>query len=195
MKKLTLKQQQVYDFILQFTNEHGFSPSVREICMGVNLRSPSSVHAHLKTLETLGYLNKIANKTRTLSVGDTKVAMVPILGTVAAGTPILAVENVDAYIPFDKGNKSGDFFALRVRGDSMINAGILEGDIVIIRSAQTAEHNDIVVALIEDEATVKRLKKDKNGIILMPENERYEPIIAENPLILGTVISLIRQYR
>ena len=192
MAKLTGKQQEVYTFILDYMNENGCAPSVREICAGVGLSSPSSVHAHLKSLETKGYLNKPPNKSRSLTLGEAHFVMVPVLGTVTAGEPILAVENVECYIPFDNGNKEGDFFALKVRGDSMIGAGIMEDDIVIVQNRQTADNGAIVVALVDDSATVKRLQRENGRVIFMPENPLYEPIIPENPQILGVVISLIR---
>ena len=192
MAKLTGKQQEVYSFILEYLNEHGCAPSVRDICAGVGLSSPSSVHAHLKSLEAKGYLNKQPHKSRTMTLGESHFVMVPVLGTVTAGEPILAVENVECYIPFDNGNKEGDFFALKVRGDSMIGAGIMEDDIVIVQNRQTADHNAIVVALIDDTATVKRLKREHGRVVFMPENPHYDPIIPDNPQILGVVISLIR---
>ncbi len=208
-KKVSAKQQQIYDFIVEFTSAHGYPPSVREICAAVDLKSPSTVHSHLKTLSTLGYIDKDDRKTRALSVSkpadsansveQTVVVpettqQIPLVGRVAAGSPILAVQEVEDYITFDLGSASGVFFALRVRGDSMINAGIFNGDVIIVRSQSDAEHGEIVVGMIGEEATVKRLFKQNGKIMLMPENPAYSPIDGDEAVILGKVYAVIRRY-
>lgn len=196
MKNITNKQKQIYDFIVRFTADKGYPPAIREICAAVNLKSPSSVHAHIKSLQELGYITKDDRKTRALSAVDTSGAFgkIPILGRVTAGQPILAVEDVEGYLPFDPGGMGGAFFALRVEGDSMIGAGINDGDFVFVRRQQTALPGEIVVALIEDEATVKRLAYSDGDVWLMPENPIYDPIEGNDCRILGTVKALFRRY-
>lgn len=192
MKQLTDKQHQILEFITEFSSEHAYPPSVREICAAVGLRSPSTVHSHIKTLTDNGYITKDVRKTRTLSVGGGTFSRIPILGRVTAGAPILAVEEIEGYVSCDLGQSSGEHFALRVRGDSMIDAGIYDGDVIIVRKQQSAENGEIVVALLEDEATVKRLSRKNGQIWLMPENEAYSPIDGTNASILGKVVSLSR---
>lgn len=194
MKKLGVKRTQILDFILKYTSENGFPPAIRDICQAVGLSSPSSVHAHIKLLKENGYLEDNGGKTRsfTLSKQSTSVR-VPIVGTVTAGAPILAYEDALGFVSYD-GGRTGDFFALRVRGDSMIDAGILEDDIVIIKKQPTANNGEIVVALIDDEATVKRLKIADGHIKLMPENKMYSPIDGDNAIILGIVVALHREF-
>lgn len=199
MGRLTEKQERVLQFIKDFTWEHGYPPSVREICTGVGLRSPSSVHAHLKALENAGYLEREGSKTRALTMAggnnlNAHVHSVPILGRVAAGSPILAVQEIEGYLPFDAGQSQRELFALRVRGDSMINAGILPGDLIVVAHQSTARHGEIVVAMIDDEATVKRLKKQNGEVWLMPENPAYQPIDGRNAKLLGCVIANVRFY-
>jgi len=197
MKELTPKQRQVYDFIVEFTSEHGYPPSIREICASVNLKSPSSVHAHIKSLQNSGYIQKSNRKTRALSVSPsllTRENKIPVLGRVQAGAPVLAVEEVEGYIPFDSEGMSGSFFALRVKGDSMINAGIFEGDYVIVRQQPSAEAGEIVVALIGEEATVKRLAYVGKHVWLLPENPDYSPIDGNDCSIVGVVKALYRKY-
>ncbi len=193
MGKATDKQQKILEFIRWFTKEHKYPPSVREIGAAVNLRSPSTVHMHIKALIDKGLLKKDANKTRALILPDVSIddLGVPIIGRVTAGSPILAFEEqlgVLAYTP----RGDGDFFALEVRGDSMINAGILDGDYVIVRKQSNARNGQIVVALLEDEATVKRLMRSDGEIWLLAENPRYEPIDGSHCQILGVVTSLVR---
>ena len=154
MERITAKQEQVLKYLKAFTEENGYPPSVRDICQGVGLKSTSSVHAHLKSLEKAGYIKRDGNKTRALIVNTPGVANVqsvnvPILGQVAAGSPILAVEDIEGYIPFAPGGAEREYFALRVKGDSMINAGILEGDIIIVAIEKTAPNGEIVVAMID----------------------------------------------
>jgi len=197
MKELTPKQRQVYNFIVKFTSENGYPPSIREICASVNLKSPSSVHAHLKTLQNFGYIEKDTRKTRALTVPTAKMVRenkVPILGRVQAGAPVLAVQEAEGFLPFDSEGMSGEFFALRVNGDSMINAGILDGDYVIVRQQSTADAGEIVVALSEDEATVKRLAYVGKHVWLLPENPEYSPIDGNNCSIIGVVKAVYRRY-
>ena len=194
MKKASVKQQQIMEFIERFTREHKYPPSVREIGEAVNLRSPSTVHAHLKTLKDKGLLQKDDRKTRALTIPGLNLTThgVPILGRVTAGAPILAFEDDRGALAYHP-PRTGDFFALEVRGDSMSGIGILSGDYVIVRKQATARNGQVVVALLEDEATVKRLKLDGNKIWLLPENPEYQDIPADNCAILGVVESVIRE--
>lgn len=201
MKPLTEKQQQIYDFILGYTVEHGYSPSVRDIAAASGLKSTSTVHFHLKALEEAGYVSHSAGKTRSLTVLRPDVPeeepernRVPLLGNVAAGAPILAEQNVEEYITFDTEGLSGEHFALRIRGESMIEAGILPGDFVIVHRQQVARNGEIVIALIEDEATCKRLDRRGGHVWLLPENQAYSPINGDSAQILGKVVAVIRRY-
>lgn len=193
MKPLTKSQQKIYDF-LKSEAAGGIPPTVREICAATGLSSTSTVHTHLKTLEKLGYISRSEGRNRSIHINGTQAtSQVPILGTVTAGLPILAVEDIQGYIPFaDCGNR--DLFALHVSGMSMKNAGILDGDYVIAEKVPTADDGEIVVALIEDEATVKRLYREKDCIRLQPENPDFEPIYTKEMSVLGRVISVIRYY-
>ena len=197
MDKISKKQQEVFSFIKSFIDETGTPPSVREIGKAVGLKSPSTVQYHLNVLIDAGYLEKgDANMKRTLRIAQksSNTCHVPLLGTVTAGKPILAIESIEDYIPVSVNGKGKELFALRVRGDSMINASILDGDIVIVERTPAAENGDIVVALIEDEATIKRFYKEDGHFRLQPENENYEPIIVDELAILGKITSLIRNY-
>lgn len=196
MKKISRKQQEIFDFIKSFIDETGTPPSVREIGSAVGLKSPSTVQYHINALVDLGYLEKGgSNMKRTLRIAKTvSTYHVPLLGTVTAGKPILAVESIEDYIPVPVNSGSAELFALRVRGDSMINASICDGDIVIVERTPVAENGEIVVALIEDEATVKRFYKEDGHFRLQPENDNYEPIIASELAVLGKVRALIRNY-
>lgn len=196
MKPLTEKQKRILDYINEFTLKQGYPPSVREICNEVGLRSPSTVHCHIKRLRELGYLQRDDGRTRSLSVrgGATMTPRVPILGRVTAGMPALAVEQVEGYIPYENASSSHEHFALRISGESMIGAGIMDGDIIIVRRQQTARNGQIVVALIEDEATCKRLLLQHGEVWLIPENENYPPINGENCSILGVVTAVYRDY-
>ena len=197
MKQLTAKQQQIYDYIIAFTDEHGYPPSVREIGEYVGLKSPSTVHFHLKGLQSAGLITQAAGKTRAISVAaeaQPKKDKVPIVGNVAAGTPILAEECIEDYLTFDTEGLSGEHFALRVRGESMLNAGILPDDFVIVHQQQDARNGEIVVAMLEDEATVKTLQRRNGHTWLMPENPDYEPIDGDYAQILGRVIAVVRRY-
>ena len=168
---------------------------MREICQAVGLRSPSTVHSHLKILQDAGLLEKGEGKTRSITLKNhsSGVKKIPILGVVTAGLPILMQEDILGYIPFEY--HAGEYFALRVRGDSMIGAGILEGDAVIVRRQETADNHAIVVAMLEDEATVKRLLLKKGQVWLMPENPAYDPIDGSQASILGLVVAVYREYR
>ena len=197
---LTPKQQQIYDYILSFSDEHGYPPSVREIAAAVNLKSPATVHFHMKGLREAGLITQAEGKTRAITINDsarTKRDQVPLVGYVAAGAPILAQENIEEYITFDTGGLSGEHFALKVRGESMREAGILPDDLVIVHQQRLARNGDIVVALFEDEATVKTFRRAADGHIwLHPENSspEYQPIDGEGCSILGRVVAVIRRY-
>ncbi len=196
MKKISAKQQKILEFIGAFTEEQGYPPSVREIGEAMGLRSPSTVHAHLKRLSELGYIEKNDRKTRAITIpgGVHPAGRVPLLGTVTAGVPILAVENIEGYIPFDTERRYGEHFALKIRGESMMNAGILDGDVIIVRRQETARNGQIVVALLEDEATCKTYHMEKGHLWLLPENPAFEPIDGGNASILGVVAAVHREY-
>lgn len=192
-RQLTESQQKVYDFLRKEASS-GIPPSVREICQATGLSSTSTVHAHLKSLEKFGYIQRQAGHNRSIRIqGVENAEQVPILGKVTAGSPILAVEDIEGYIPFSQ-QPGKELFALVVKGLSMRDAGILEGDYVIAEKTPTADDGEIVVAMIEDEATVKTLYREKNRIRLQPENPDYEPIYSDNVEILGKVIAAIRYY-
>ena len=199
MSRLTPKQQQIYDYILSFTDEHGYPPSVREIAQAVELKSPSTVHFHIKSLVAAGLLSQTEGKTRSITINPDRAParkdQIPILGSVAAGAPILAEEHIEDYLTFDTGDKAGEYFALKVRGESMLNAGILPGDLVVVHQQSSARNNDIVVALFEDEATVKTFRRENDGHIwLLPENDAYSPIDGEGCTVLGRVVAVVRRY-
>ena len=195
MKPLTKSQQKIYDF-LKDRSQYGIPPSVREICAATGLKSTSTVHAHLKALENLGYISRDARLNRAIHIeGCEQTAQVPILGKVTAGLPILAVEEIQGYLPITASQQRGrELFALTVQGESMKNAGILDGDYVVVERTPTARDGDIVVALIEDEATVKRLYRETDCVRLQPENDAFEPIYAKEVIILGKVVSVVRYY-
>jgi repressor LexA len=198
--KITDKQREILEFIKQNILLKGYPPSVREICEAVRLKSTSSVHSHLETLEKNGYIRRDPTKPRTIEILDDEFGVqrkelvnVPILGRVAAGLPILAEENIEGYYPIPAEflpNKPA--FMLNVHGESMINAGILDGDQVICEEASTAENGQIVVALIDDSATVKRFYRENGQIRLQPENDHMPPILVDDVQILGRVIGLLR---
>ncbi len=186
------KISEVYEFVCGFIDGHGVPPSVREICAGVGLKSPSSVQVYLNKLKDMGYINRDAKKMRTITLPETKKSIkVPILGRVTAGKPIYAFEEEQGFVYYDA-KPGADYFGLRVTGNSMINAGILDGDIVVVRKQESADNGAIVVALLEDEATVKRLKLDGHSVTLMPENPDYAPIDGTDCKILGKVCALMR---
>lgn len=202
MQPLKEKEKQVYDYICEAINREGFSPSVRDIQSHLGIKSTSTVHAYLARLEEKGYIQKENGKSRTLRIenlkGSTQRSVkVPLLGKVTAGMPILAVENFEGYIDFPTMNRSytyNDLFALKVRGESMIDAGILDGDIVVVKKEPTADNGQIVVALTEDGATVKTFFKENGHFRLQPENPTMEPIIVDEVYILGRVVSVLRYY-
>ncbi len=198
--KLSKKQQEILDYIRSELLSRGYPPSVREICSAVNLKSTSSVHAHLTTLEEKGYIRRDPTKPRAIEIIDDDFGLsrrefsnVPIIGTITAGEPILAQENVTDYFPIPVDMlPNSEVFMLKVRGESMINAGIYNGDTVLVQQQTTARNGDYVVALIEDSATVKTFYKEKDHIRLQPENDTMDPIIVTDCQILGKVIGLLR---
>ena len=200
MKNLSDRQQRILDFIRAHLDENGYPPSFREIGVNVGLKSPSSVDHQLKRLREMGYLQYEEGHFRSITLPDQgeevrpPQGMVPLVGSVAAGAPILAEEHVEEYIPFDAGPHPEDYFALRVRGESMLNAGILPDDLVIVRRQPEAYNGEIVVALFEDEATVKTLSRKNGEVWLLPENPAYEPIDGRACRILGKVVGLVRRY-
>ena len=189
-------QARIYEVIVQFLRENGYAPSVREIGDAVGLKSPSTVHFHLKKLEEQGLIEKGACKGRALTLSRPQAVegKVPVLGSVAAGAPILAQECIEDYVTFDTRGRAGEYFALRVRGESMVKAGILPGDLVIIRRQSTACNGEIVVALLGEEATVKRFRREGGQIWLLPENDDYQPIDGTGCEILGRVAAVLREY-
>lgn len=211
--KLSKRQQSIYEYICSYTKDHGYPPSVREIGSAVGLASPSTVHMHLKALEEKGYIKRDSKKPRTIEVVpeesaasdhgtkrvdvhedvDKNVIQLPLVGRVAAGLPILAEQNVEEVLTLPTsivGDASS--FILRVRGQSMINAGIFDGDYIVVKEEHEAHNGEIVVALIDDSATVKTFYKEDGHVRLQPENDAMEPIYADNPTILGRVTALIR---
>ena len=211
MQELSKMQRKIYDYLVSCIREQGYPPSVREIGEAVGLRSPSTVHFHLKHLMEAGYIEKGAGKGRAITLThppameaapaapapaepEPPADRVPIVGNVAAGSPILAEECIEDYLTFDTGGRSGEYFALRVRGESMLNAGILPGDLVVVRRQQVANNGEIVVAMIGDEATVKRFSRQNGHIWLLPENDAYFPIDGTYAQILGKVAAVVRRY-
>ncbi len=198
--KISDKQEEILNFIKSEILKKGYPPAVREICEGVHLKSTSSVHAHLETLEKNGYIRRDPTKPRAIEVMDDEFGLarremvqIPIVGRVAAGEPIFAEENIEDYfsmpadmLPF------GNLFMLHVKGDSMVNMGILDGDSVICRQQDTAENGQVVAALVEDSATIKRFYRENGHFRLQPENDHMDPIIVDDCKILGKVISLVR---
>ena len=195
MPKKTDMTERIYAYLQEVIPVQGYAPSVREICEAVGLKSPSTVHFHLKRLQEQGLIEKGDFKGRAIVLVDKQEKnKVPIVGDVAAGSPILAQECIDDYLTFDCGGREGEYFALRVRGESMLNAGILPDDLVVVRRQPTAVNGESVVALLGDEATVKRLSKRNGEIWLLPENDAYEPIDGTNAQVLGRVTAVVRQY-
>ena len=196
MAELSNMQKRIYEYIASCIQQQGYPPSVREIGEAVGLKSPSTVHFHLKHLEEAGMIEKGAGKGRAITLTAPAVPedKVPIVGNVAAGSPILAQECIEDYLTFDTGGRSGEFFALRVRGESMLNAGILPGDLVVVQQQNTARNGEIVVAMIEDEATVKTYSRQNGHVWLLPENDAYEPIDGTYAEILGRVAAVVRRY-
>ena len=197
MTNLTPKQQRIYDFIRTFTRQMGYPPTVREIGQHVGVRSPSTVKYHLDHLRQAGLLQWDGGKTRSITLPNASLPgpdQIPLVGHVAAGAPIWAEECIEDYLTFDTGGREGEYFALRVRGESMLNAGILPDDLVVVHRQPTAHNGEIVVALLGDEATVKRLSRRNGEVWLLPENEAYSPIDGREASILGKVTAVVRQY-
>ncbi len=207
--KISEKQLQIFKFIVDSIKNMGYPPSVREIAEAVGLSSSATVHSHLKKLEDLNYIRRGKGSSRTIEILNSEhtlsdnnqsnlnnITLIPVVGNVAAGTPILAQENIEEYFPitsdFIKDNNG--VFMLKVKGDSMINAGILDRDYIIVRKQEIAKNGEIVVALIEDEATVKRFLKTDKLIKLIPENDFMKPIVVKDVTIVGKVIGVIRKY-
>lgn len=198
--KITQKQEEILNYIKEQILAKGYPPSVREICEAVNLKSTSSVHAHLASLETNGYIRRDPSKPRTIEIVDDsfnlsrrEVVNIPIVGQVAAGSPILAVENIENYfaLPSEFMPKN-DTFMLKVKGESMINIGIYSGDYIIVEQTKSVRNGDVVVALIDDSATVKTFYKEVDHIRLQPENDSMDPIIVKDVEIMGKVVGLFR---
>ena len=197
MKNMEGKLERVYRFVEHYIAENGFPPSVREICEQVGIKSTATAYSYLNRLKDMGRIDKTDSKKRALSLTDkTALKRIPLVGTVTAGTPILAVENLEGYYPLlpDFPGSDEDYFMLRVFGDSMIEAGIYDGDKIIVKRQNTADNGEIVVALIEDSATVKRFFKRENKIILHPENSALSDIILNDVVILGIVVGLISKF-
>ena len=198
--RITAKQSEILEYIKSQIINKGYPPSVRDICEAVHLKSTSSVHAHLETLEKNGYIRRDPTKPRAIEIIDDnfnltrrEVVNVPLIGQVAAGQPILAVENITNYFPIPaEFLNNSETFMLNVKGDSMINMGIYDGDMIIVRRQQTADIGEVIVALVDDSATVKRFYKEDGHYRLQPENDFMDPIIVDNVEIVGKVIGLIR---
>lgn len=198
--QITPKQEEILNYIKNEILERGFPPAVREICQAVHLKSTSSVHSHLESLEKNGYIRRDPTKPRAIEILDESFNMmrremvnVPIVGTVAAGQPILAEQNIDSYFPIPAEYMPNEqSFILKVKGESMINAGIMDGDSVLVKQQTTAQNGDMVVALIEDSATVKTYYKENGHYRLQPENDTMEPIIVDDVQILGKVFGIFR---
>ena len=202
MRELVGLEEKIYKFIRETIEREGFPPSIRDICAAVGIKSTSTVHSYIDKLAVKGYLSKDGGKSRAIRIENehrdrsARMCRVPVLGQIRAGNPILAVENREGYVdfPLSMSHSADNLFALRVIGDSMIEAGILEGDLVIVQSKQYAENGDIVVALIEDDATVKYIYHEQNGYRLQPANSTMKPIYSPDVVILGKVIANFRFY-
>lgn len=195
MPKRTNMTDQIYEYLQKVIPEQGYAPSVREICEAVGLKSPSTVHFHLKRLQERGLIEKGDFKGRAIVLTQVDERnRIPVVGNVAAGSPIFADEYIDDYLTYDCAGQEDQYFALRVRGESMLNAGILPGDLVVVHRQQTAQNGEIVVALLGDEATVKRLQCKNGEVWLLPENEAYQPIDGSQASVLGKVTAVVRQY-
>lgn len=201
-EKISAKQTEVLEYIKKHLLEKGYPPAVREICEAVHLKSTSSVHSHLETLEKKGYIKRDPTKPRAIEITDDEfnlthreIVNIPMVGEIAAGEPLLADERITGYYPLlPEDLPSGDCFFLKVKGDSMVNVGIYDGDRVLIRQQSTAKNGDIVAALVEDSATIKRFYKEKGHYRLQPENDYMDPIITDNVEILGILAGLYRIY-
>ena len=199
--KISAKQQEILEYIKNQILDHGYPPAVREICAAVNLKSTSSVHSHLATLEKNGYIRRDPTKPRAIEIVDVEFNLtrrelrnIPIIGEVAAGQPILAEQNIAGYFPVSSDDlPSGELFVLKVRGESMINVGIYDGDQIFVQQTPVARNGDIVVALVEDSATVKTYYKEEGRYRLQPENDTMDPIYVDEVVILGKVVGLFRR--
>lgn len=203
MAEMTRMQKRVYDYVERSIRENGYAPSVREIGEALGLRSPSTVHFHLRHLAEMGLIERSAGKVRAISVTKGTVAAareereamrVPVLGHVAAGRPILAQECIEDYLIFDTGGQQDEYFALRVRGESMVGLGILSGDLVVVHQQRTAHNGEIVVALFDNEATVKTFRRRNGEVWLLPANPEYRPIDGRECELMGRVVAVVRQY-
>lgn len=206
MKELSKRQESILSFIQEEIQEKGYPPSVREIGEAVGLKSPASVHSQLKSLEKMNYIRRDPSKPRAIEILfennneeklNKEMLHVPLVGKVTAGKPILAEENIEDYFPVPADylkTTSKDFFMLEIQGDSMVNAGIYDGDLVIAQKQNNAENGEIVIALMDDEATVKSYYKEKDHIRLQPENEKYDPILTKNARVLGKIVGLYRKF-
>jgi repressor LexA len=200
--KISPKQSEILEYIKSEIINRGYPPAVREICEAVHLKSTSSVHSHLETLEKNGYIRRDPTKPRAIEIVDDdfnlvrrEIVNIPLLGSVAAGEPIFAEQNIEGYFPvLSEDMPTGEAFMLKVKGESMINVGIYDGDQIIVRRQQTAKNGDLVVALVEDSATVKTFYKEDGHYRLQPENDTMDPIIVDQVEILGTVSGLFRRY-
>lgn len=200
--RISAKQEEILEFIKSEIMHKGYPPAVREICEAVHLKSTSSVHSHLETLEKNGYIRRDPTKPRAIEIIDDdfnlvrrEIVNVPLLGEIAAGEPIFAEQNIESYFPIlPEHMPSGEAFMLKVRGESMINVGIYDGDQILVKKQDTAKNGDIVVALVEDSATVKTFYKEDGHYRLQPENDSMEPIIVDKVEILGKLAGLFRMY-
>lgn len=201
--KISAKQSEILEYIKEEILKRGYPPAVREICEAVHLKSTSSVHSHLETLEKNGYIKRDPTKPRAIEICDdsfqvvrTDMTSIPVIGTVAAGVPILAEENIESYFPLPTEfvPKGADSFILKVKGESMINAGIFNGDQIFVQTCSTARNGDTVVALVDDSATVKTFYKEDGHIRLQPENDTMDPIIVDDCQILGKVYGVFRMF-
>lgn len=202
VEKMTKKQSEILAYIKQEILAKGYPPAVREICNAVHLKSTSSVHAHLETLERMGYIRRDPTKPRAIEIlndefnlARREIVSIPILGQIAAGEPIFAEQNIEGYLPMlPEDLPNGNAFLLNVRGDSMMNVGIYDGDRILVKEQQTASNGEIVVALVEDSATVKTFYKEDGHYRLQPENDTMSPIILDSVEVLGKVVGLFRTY-
>lgn len=200
--KISTKQAEILEYIKSQIINRGYPPAVREICEAVHLKSTSSVHSHLETLEKNGYIRRDPTKPRAIEIVDDEfnltrreIVNIPLIGNVAAGEPIFAEQNIEGYFPLlSEDMPSGEAFMLKVRGESMINVGIYDGDQIIVHKQNTANNGDLVVALVDDSATVKTFYKEKGHYRLQPENDSMEPILVDQVEILGKVAGLFRRY-
>ncbi len=190
-----LREKQIYDFIVDYVNINGFAPSIREVCKGLSIASTSTVQGYIKTLSDKGLINRQSHKKRAIMPkSDNKnVVSAPLVGSIVAGEPVISFENIENYLPLPEFYKKyGDLFVLKVHGDSMVGAGILENDYIVVKQQPTAENGDIVVAIIDGAATVKTYYKEENRIRLQPQNDNYKPIFTKDVTIAGKVVGLHR---